>query len=246
MGLAAIITEVEVSAASTAFAAYDSTLKTALYNSACSVADKYVGRLLDTQAATEYYDGSRDVFLHLKRYPVTAISEVKRDLRGGFGQIPNSFGSDTILTQGEDYTLDANRGILTMIGSFGAGANWFARGYPVPTRSNQYGRGLVANYVPASWGQVLGSVKVTYTAGFTSGNKPAELISAVAQIATHLATVNNTGGKQTSSESYIDVSESYLTTTGIDHLRGGIPALGSARQILDNYRAPVVGTGWVL
>jgi hypothetical protein len=245
MGLSAIITTAEVAAVSTTFAALSGSTQTAFLNGACSVADGYVGRRLDTAADTEYYDGSRDMFLNLKRWPVTAISEVKHDLQGGFGQIPTSFGADTVLVQGTDYILDMNCGMITLLTNTRA-ANWFVRGYPLPYAGRNYGRGLVANYTPASWGQAPGSVKVTYTAGYTSGNKPTELVSAIAQIATYLDKINNTGGQTAASQSYIDTSQSFHVQTVIDQMRGGIPALGSARQILDNYRSPVVGTGWVM
>lgn len=245
MGLAAIITTSEVAAVSTTFATFDGTTQTAFLNNACSVADQYIGRRLDTAAATEYYDGSQSLYLNLKRWPVTAITEVKRDMQGGFGQIPNSFGSDTVLVQGTDYIADTARGILTLLTNT-RGSDWFQRGYRSPITGGLWGRGLVANYIAASWGQSPGCVSVNYTAGYTSNNKPADLVSAVAQIAVYMSQINATGGKTASSESYIDVSESYLTTTAIDQLRGGLPALGSAREILDTYRAPVVGTGWVM
>lgn len=243
MGLAAIITEGAIANAAPTLANLVTPQLTAVHQAACAIADRYVGRNLATETAVEYYDGSKDTFLNLKRWPVTALTEVKHDLQGGYGQAPNSFGSDTVLVQGTDYYLDSARGILQLLRNVSGGRDWFARGFAWPTVSGQYGRGLVAPYMPASWGTVLGSVKVSYTAGLVTAT--GDLVSAVAQIASYLATINGTGGLNRSNVSYIDVSESLSQSQVIEQLRGGLSALGTSRQILDSYRSPYAG-GWVL
>lgn len=247
MGLASIITTTDITAASpqlqTETAGNPYTL-TMLYQSACAIADKYVGRNLALETTTEYYDGSQSIYLNLKRWPVTAITEVKHDLAGGYGQITGTFGTSTVLTLGTNYIVDYAKGILTILQP-NTSYDWFARGYNSPTLPSRYGMGLVANYVPASWGQVPGSVKVTYSAGYTAP-PPFDLVSAVAQIAMYLLQANNTGGLIETSTSYIDVSSSRSQQMAVDGLYGGVPALATARQILDAYCSPKIGTGWVL
>lgn len=244
MGLSSIIFSADLESASPVFAALGTDQQFILWSAACTIADKYVGRNLASETATEYYDGALTTFLNLKRWPVTALTEVRYDLSGGFGQVPNSFGTNTILVQGTDYFLDSTRGILQLIRNLSAGFDWFSRGYRTPTSSGRYGRGLVASYIPASWGQVLGSVKVTYTAGLVTATQ--DLVAAVTEIATYMLRIIDTGGLISSSVSFIDVSESTEVKQMIDQLRGGLPALGTSRMILDNYRTPVVSTGWIL
>jgi hypothetical protein len=245
MGLSAIITTTDLSNVSSTFSDFSGTLKNALLPQACSVADQYVGWSMDSASAVEYYDGSQSVYLNLKRRPVTTLTEVRRDTSGGYGQVPSTFGASTILTLGTDFLCDYAKGILTLTLST-RGTDWYSRGYPFPVASAYYGRGLTANYIPASWGQIPGQIKATYTAGYTAGTLPSEVITAVAQIAVQMSKLNNTGGQMSTSVSYIDVSDGLTTQTVLDQMRGGIPVLGSARQILDNYRAPVIGTTWVL
>lgn len=242
MGLANIIVEADVVAAAPAIAAMPQATQTILLSAACTVADQYIGRNIAIETATEWYDGSKSLYLNLKRWPVASVSEVKFDWAGGFGQIPGTFGDNTILVQGTGYTLDAARGILTLNMRWRNGS-WFAMGLPVPLVSGYYGNGLVAPFIPAQWGTIIGSVKVTYTAGHTVC--PQDLCVAVAQIMTYMDRVNNTGGLLNTSTSYIDVSDGVEVRQVIDQLRGGVPALGTSRQILDNYRTPYTGS-WIL
>jgi hypothetical protein len=242
MGLAALIVEADVVAAAPVIASWSDAQQTLLLSAACSAADQYIGRNLAEETATEWYDGSKSLYLNLKRWPVASVAEVKFDWSGGYGQIPGTFGANTILTQGTGYILDAARGILQLMTRYMNG-DWFSRGYLLPAVSGFYGRGLVASYIPAQWGQIQGSVKVTYTAGYTQA--PQDLVVAVAQIMTYMALVSSNGGLLSTTTSYIDVSSHTEVTQAIAKLRGGIPELGTSRQILDNYRVPYTGS-WIL
>lgn len=242
MGLAALIAESDVVAAAPSIGGMSCATQSILLSAACTIADNYIGRDLSNKTAVEWYDGSKTLYLNLNRWPVTALTEVKFDWAGGYGQIPGTFGNDTILVQGTGYILDAARGILQLMTRYMNG-DWFSRGYLLPAVSGFYGRGLVASYIPAQWGQIQGSVKVSYTAGFTEC--PQNLVMAVAQIMTYMARINENGGLVANSVSYIDVSEHSEVKQAISMLRGGIPELGTSRMILDNYRVPYTGS-WIL
>jgi hypothetical protein len=83
----------------------------------------------------------RNNVLQLEHLPVRSISEVKVDYNGGFGQESDTFGADTIWTAGTDYFLDITRSGLSMTGHLMS-----YRGWPLEP----------------------GTVKVTYTSGYSS------------------------------------------------------------------------------
>ena len=90
------------------------------------------------------------------------------------------------------------------------------------------------------WPKVPGCIKVTYTAGYA--RIPSDLVAAVVTMAQYTLTVVPAGGLVPTSGSYIDVS------VGVGFLseqlaRGNVPALGSARAVLDSYRDQVVPGG---
>jgi hypothetical protein len=55
----------------------------------------------------EYFDSWPDGGIQLRRQPVWCINEVKVDQNGGYGQIPDTFGEDTIVEEG-NYSIDLN------------------------------------------------------------------------------------------------------------------------------------------
>jgi hypothetical protein len=242
VGLLSLITEADARAAAPAIGSWPASQQTILLLASCTIADQYIGRNMALETATEYYDGAKSIYLNLKRWPVVSVTSVKLDWAGGYGQVPGTFGSDTALVQGTGYILDAARGIL-QLRQRSSGGDWFSRGYASPTITGQYGRGLVASYVPAQWGEQMGSVQVAYTAGYAEC--PQDIVVAVAQIMTYMARINDNGGLISQGVSYIDVSDQTEVKQAIVNLRGGIPELGTSRQILDNYRVPYTGN-WIL
>lgn len=81
--------------------------------------------------------------IELATLPVRSITEVRVDRFGNFGQYSGGFGTDTIQTAGEDYMLDIDlQGVYSMSGHL--------------RRRPGY-----------RWPVEAGSVKVTYSAGFT-------------------------------------------------------------------------------
>ncbi len=200
-------------------------------------AERYCGRSFAEVTATEYYDGNGYPELPLKRFPVSTVASVYLDVNGGYGQAPNAFPAESLLTAGTNYVYVADKGVLQTrtlpnwwpVGSFGTVASpW---GWPGLTR-----RGTA--YV--GWPRWPGCIKVTYTAGYNP--IPADLVSAVCTMASYILTAADQGGLITTTGSYIDVSvgSGFLTE---QLARGNVPALGSARGILDSYRDWAVATG---
>lgn len=125
-------------------------------------------------AIVEYYDGWPDGGIQLRRQPVWSVEEVKYDVNGGYGQIADTFGADTILNPNlYSIQLDSfngipcsNSGILryndynqnqeTNVNSWGwSGDGSFGSAYYRPWAC------LAANPIRAA-----GVLKVTYAAGF--------------------------------------------------------------------------------
>jgi len=199
-------------------------------SAASTAAERYCGRTFASTTYTEYYDGNGYPNLPLNQFPVTAVSSVYLDGAGGYGQISGTFGSTALLTQGEDYVWVGTTGMLQLCAStaiwpmgFGVsvGSSW---GWPGLKRRGATYRG---------WPKIPGCIKVTYTAGYTT--IPEDLRMAVCVMAGYILQSSDNGGMVTTSDSYIDVS----TGSGFvseQLARGNVPALGSARLVLDLYR----------
>lgn len=131
---------------------------------------------------------SGENYVLLRRTPVTEVTEVRLDRAGGFGQIPDTFGTDTILTPGVDYYLDLD-GVGVDAGKSGTGTLWRTDGTPWGS-GLEYSRDLLRNRpTPAR-----GFLKVTYNGGWTSDHVPAVVIAAIAQAAgVWYATLTNVG-----------------------------------------------------
>jgi hypothetical protein len=89
-----------------------------------------------------------DNTIQLRQLPARSITEVREDATGYFGQPAGSFGSNTILQQGSDYFLKVENPAI-----YG--------GQPISWSGHLVRRTL--------WFPAIGSVMVTYVAGFTSG-----------------------------------------------------------------------------
>jgi hypothetical protein len=119
---------------------------------------------------TEYYQGTGTTKLVLKRRPVyiDPVPQVWVDTGGNYGQGPgvdgqNPYGPQTKLVWGTDFVLRMDGDIDNTSRSgilFRLKTAW-----PVPSYRQP-------GYLSPFWGPDIGSVKITYTAGFTIDNLP--------------------------------------------------------------------------
>lgn len=196
-----------------------------------SAAARYVGvPSLESEAATEYYDGSGDPELVLGRRPVRAVAGVYLDPTGARGQKSGAFASTTLLTAGDDYVWSPD-GRLTLLRVPLSAAGLWSGG-----RFSTFGFSGIRSPggLWVAWPKLPGCVKVTYTAGYTAAD--ADIVRAVCEIAGFMATYTETGGVAAGSASFIDVSESAAGFVVEQLARGATPALGSARATLDRIR----------
>lgn len=196
----------------------DTRLATVLCGIEQAVKD-YCGNDILSAEATEYYDGTGDGELVLKRRPVTAISTVRVDAQGAYGNGSNVFGDTTEWEFGSGYTIGSlvetsrqNDGILKSLK--GRAPGWAMR------------PGL------GEWPEGVGNIKVTYTAGYSS--TPDDLKLAIFQL-------GSAAWAMTEERSAAPVSEetigrySYKLMTGEEQSVNGIDVV-SARSILNRYR----------
>lgn len=162
---------------------------------------------LTYKSTTEYYDGTNTKMLCLRRRPVFATPTVYVDMSGYYGTGTGSFNSTTsVLSYGRDFTLkldwqqkvgplvvDVSRsGILIRINNVWPKPNTRTPGYLSP------------------WvGPDTGSIKITYTAGYTVDTLPP-----VFRMATNLLVAKMRYvfplGLEMNSESYEDRFVSFL------------------------------------
>lgn len=215
--------------------ALDDTAILAAIMAASTSAQRYCGREFASSSQTEYYDGNGYPNLPLNKWPITAVSSVYVDVSGGYGQLANTFGSSTQLTATQ-YCYQAAQGFLQLVAPggwwpFGWGPGYSAWGYPGLTRRGATWPG---------WPKVAGCIKVTYTAGYT--DIPEDIQVAVCAMSAYILLATDTGGLINTSTSYIDTSigSGFLSE---NLARGNVPALGSARAILDSYRDQKLNRG---
>lgn len=118
------------------------------------------------KSRTEYYGGTGTQRLTLRTRPVTATPTitVSLDEAGFYGAPSGSFASTTALTYGTDFALDIDQddnltsrsGILVRMNNIWEKANYRQKGYLSP-------------FV----GQQFGTIKITYSGGFTVDGLPA-------------------------------------------------------------------------
>lgn len=189
-------------------------------------------------AWTEYQDGSGTDRLVLRHYPVTALTSVNEDVAGYYGTPAGAFASTTGLTEGTDFVLDrkasssswlSDSGILFRLKS----SNPYTLAGIMP--SLPYGT-LVSGPPGPRWLRSIGGIKIVYAAGYPAGAVPDDLANAVLQVAAYIKRVLPMGGLHLSSESLGGYSYS-LAMTALN----GLPELGSARQILSQFRDQRIG-----
>ena len=104
-------------------------------------------------------DGNYGKLLRLNHYPVTSIASINEDRAGRSGFKSGQFAASSLLTEGDDYYLDASQA------SFSAS-------------------GMVVR-LTTQWPAEPGSIKVTYTAGWTAEQLDGD-VTDVAQDATDI------------------------------------------------------------
>jgi hypothetical protein len=191
----------------------------------------------------KYLDGSGVNEIVMPGLPVSlSVSEIRVDGAGGWGQIPDTFGTDTVLTLGTNYLVDYACGILRMRQPLTNGWWWAMPPGGSPQGPTLYWGGL-RNWgvTPAYWPRIPGCVKVTYTNGYAA--IPADLQMAVIELAAWLRRNAKLGGMVVNSESWN--GDSYSLDAMQVEAYGALqmPGLGTTRQLLAAYREPIVPTG---
>lgn len=157
-----------------------------------------------------------------------SIPCVFHDPSGYYGQNPNGFGRNTLLTLGSQYVVildSANRrskrGIIRRIGGSGSG---FVGFFPETMYSGKLG-----GYRLPSWPRGEGNLKVCYSAGYAYNEIPLDIVNAMKML---VATLIRTCpvGSPLSSESLGGYSYSVLSQST------DIPEIGSIQRTLAPHR----------
>ena len=157
---------------------------------------------------TEYYDGHGFQKLFLKHRPVTAITSVKIDAGGRYGQVsdPVPFGALSLLTQGVDWVIqslaaeESNQSCLIKINSV--------------------------------WPEGFGNIQVVCTHGYAT--VPDDIKLACFMLAVGMRQARTTGGFPLASETLGDYSYSLLS--GAQAAQGWESELMQAVGLLKPYR----------
>ena len=243
MSTTPLITCAELDAVAPDLAGEDESAKSWAIRAATAAAERYCRRSFLSATATEQYRGTGHPLLNLDRYPVASVASVYVSAAG-------TFDATTLLTAGTDYVPEwggrprtaGGGGQLRLLqarlswaggwygfGGYGGGGGgpFNAVGY-----AGLLGAGLVG--WPVNPGGVH-PIRVTYTAGYSPSSVPEDLKLAIASVAVFQLKAAGAGGLSATSQSFIDTSASvgFLTE---QLARGAVPALGSAREVLDGYR----------
>ena len=176
-------------------------------------------------AQTDYYDGSAQPELVLRRPFVRSITDVWVDPQGAYGQNADGFPNPP-LTNGTDYSLkyDADTGgksglLIRLRGS------WYWM--PSDHFYSAFQGGGLSYFGPPKWPSGMGNVKVVYTYGFTAAEMPLDIKLAVS---TMVSIVSNSVkyGWPVQSESLARYSYSLAISREAE--------FGSVRQLLSRWR----------
>lgn len=146
---------------------------------------RLTGRNLSFGTYTEYFDAPIRGNLWTTETPIASITSIKFDATGGYGQLANTFGSDTLLDSTTDYYFRADRpdglgygGEIFARRLIGSGAWWPVGGFFPP---GPYTPGLLGlRPVP-----VPGAFQVIYKAGYKL--IPADLRTAICTLVSQMA-----------------------------------------------------------
>ncbi len=122
------------------------------------IIENYLDRRIEQATYTEFYGGSGDERLFLKNYPVTSITSIHLDNGGYFGDGPDSFAADTLLTEGSDYVLNKDDASATAVSRSGE----VFRINGIWDRQRTRKRGQLCS-APSSG---MGNIKVVYVGGY--------------------------------------------------------------------------------
>ena len=173
--------------------------------------ESFTKRRFASRSYTEYHDGNGRQLVVLRNRPVTAITSVKVDATGYYGNGTNAFAASTAWTIGTDYTPknltadEDNPGLL------------------IALKGSMFdGRGV--------WPEGIGNIEVVYTAGYQT--IPSDLILAVHQLASGVRQGAVKGGP-IASETIGKYS--YTLLAGNSGSAGGV-SIADARSCVARYR----------
>lgn len=198
-----------------------------LLNAAESFVRRYCGnRVFAYGTYTEYLDATPRGNPYLKETPIWTITSAKYDGNGGFGQIPNTFGTDTLLTAGTDYQLRIDnpdgKSYVGEVLVYQRGANlWWGGGQALPN----WGRGYTPGLLTTRPTPLPGAFQFIYTGGYAV--MPDDLKLAVWELTARLRAMAQMG--------LIMQSESM---EGYSYSLGQLypEMMGSVENILNQYR----------
>jgi hypothetical protein len=192
----------------------------------------YPGAAVNSMGDSGFYSGDKSPFIKCRQYPVLPTGLIIAvDYEGYAGQNPNGTRYTKILTQGVDYFLKLDGcipgtsiacsycGIIQRINQSWWGNTFFSYG--------------VINPVPVQFGGVQ-NIKVSYTAGYPT-TPPA--IGAAAALMVSLLRAKALRGDPKSGEGLGAYSYSLRGP-----VMGAPPELTSARQMLQKFKRPIVGS----
>jgi len=185
----------------------------------------YPGAVTGGKGDSGYYSSFDSAFLYLRQTPVTAVASIYYDPSGRFDENPDgSFAAATLMTAGTEYLWEKD-GCLpggTTQCSYSGRVQRIAGVWPM-TRVYRQGN------ITLQTRELLGGIKVAYTAGYTT--IPADLESATLDVVAALYRNRRAGGSV--------INESlggYSYSLGGPGGAGQMPELASARQKLAKYR----------
>jgi hypothetical protein len=185
---------------------------------------RYLGRNVEAEDRTDYYDGNGQRDLILRHPPISAITNVWVDATGSYGDGPNAFASTTLQVAGQDYVLvrdDGTRSLSGLLRAVGFGFNGALTAYP----SN-----IAAKWRRRVWPVGEGNVKVEQRSGWEEGDVPRDILLACDQFGAFVYRTATYGGLYIGSSVHLgEFSKSLLAT------RGQYPEIGSVQQLLAQY-----------
>lgn len=142
------------------------------------IIEEFLNRKISKKSRTEYYDGTNTVKLLLRCRPVftTPAIEVFYDEGGYYGSVSGSFSTTTQLTYGDNFYLKIDQDD----GSSRSGILY--------RRNNVWPKfiGRQKGYLSPFITEAPGTIKVTYTAGYTLDTLPANFRAATTLLVARL------------------------------------------------------------
>lgn len=204
---------------------------TALLRASDQIIKSYCGLEFERATYTEFLSGNFTKELVLRETPVISVTSVHLDNEGHFGQGPSTpFGVDTLLTEGEDYSLVFD-GIAD-----GVDASLSGILYRINTIWSPPSRRYVPGKTYPERAAARGNVKVVYVGGYT--DIPEDLKLASSLLVSRLKLTSPLGGQPLRSERIGEYSYElfHKRNSEIDD----VPDLATVRQILSKYKDVII------